>query len=348
MHHLHDSSCACSRRSFLGASIGCGAYLTLAMAAGTALTRRAFAAAPAGAVLKAEPFARVEKIAEGVWAIVSTPFTGEKPDMRTVSNGGIIAGKEGVALVEGLNTPEGAAWMSGLAKELTGRAPTHVVVTHFHGDHSGGLAGYLGGDKPPTIIGTATTRNLIAERYGKSPTVESLGDRLKADQVTFSTGRIVLPDTVIVRADSAHTIDLGGRTVRLTQRMGHTPSDLVIEVADPRVVWTGDLVFNGMFPNFADSIPSLLGRHCKEMLSDPDTLYVPGHGSCADAAALKPYLAMLEDVERAARDAFAKGTPASEAWKTYEIPKSLGEWRRFRPNVYQFAFEAWEKELRGG
>ncbi len=341
MAHPPPAPCACSRRAFLG--VGCGAYVALALAGASPLARRAFGAVPGHDLVRTEPFARVVKVADGVWAVISTPFDASKPDMRTVANAGVIAGREGVMVIEGLNTVEGGAWLSDLARELTGRRPTHVALTHYHADHSAGLAGHLGGANPPVIVGTATTRQMLVERSAKMPETPAGAERKPGP---VSTARIVLPDSVIVDDSAPTAVDLGGRIVRLTPHAGHSPSDLTVEIDEPRVLWTGDLVFNGIFPYYGDAVPSKLGRVCGSILRDPDTLYIPGHGSPADAAALKPYLGMLEDVERAARDAFAKGDPAAEAWKGYEIPASLGEWYKFRPNVYQFAFEAWERELK--
>lgn len=338
MAHSHSSSCACSRRDFLGVSLGCGAYVAFALAAGSTLSRRAFAAPLAGEVVRTEPFARVDKLADGVWAIVSTPNL--SGDMRTVSNGGIIAGRDAVLVVEGLNTPAGGAWLSEMAKALTGRRPTHVVVTHLHGDHTNGLAGHLGGADAPTVIGTASTRRLLAERNAAAPQTGEGAIRRTANA-------IVLPDSVIVDESKATEIDLGGKTVRLTPRAGHSPSDLTIELLEPRVFWCGDLVFNGMFPYYGDATPSKLGAACNAMLTDPATTYVPGHGAVADSSALKPYLALLADVEAAARRAFENGVPASEAWQQYNPPAALGEWGKFRPDVHRFAFEAWERELKG-
>ncbi len=333
MAHTHSASCACSRRDFLG----CGAFVAFSLAAGSTLTRRAFAAPLAGETVRTEPFARVEKLADGVWAVVSTPNI--SGDMRTVSNGGIIAGRDAVLVVEGLNTPAGGAWLSETARVLTGRRPTHVVLTHLHGDHSNGLAGHLGGADAPTIIGTATTRRLLAERNSAPPQGEGAMRR--------TPNPIVLPDSVIVDEMQPTEIDLGGRAVRLTPRMGHSPSDLTVELLEPRVFWCGDLVFNGMFPYYGDAIPSKLGAACNSMLKDRDTTYIPGHGAVADSAALAPYLALLADVEAAARRANEKGVPADEAWRTYETPAAIGEWAKFRPDVYRFAFEAWERELKG-
>ena len=49
----------------------------------------------------------------------------------------------------------------------------------------------------------------------------------------------------------------------------------------------------------------------------------------ATSEELEPYVALLEEIGRAARDAFEKGIPASEAAAEYTLPASLGEWTMF-------------------
>ncbi len=342
-HLIHSPGCGCAggvdRRGFLGASMGCGAYLAMALAAAPVMTRRAFAQRPTGEALMTTPFARVEKLADGVWAVVSVTTNG---DYTTVSNGGIVAGRDGVLCIEGFNTPAGGRWINQLAKELTGRWPDYVVLTHLHGDHSNGLEGYLRQDGGPRIISTATTRELMAQR---AATVATDPDELGLVNSNIKT---VLPDAVIPNRDVRLTIDLGGRTLVLHQRSGHTPSDLTVHVDDPRVVFTGDLVFNGLFPFYGDAIPSRWLESLGNLLDDDQSTFVPGHGSVASRDDLKPYMELMRHTADAAKQAFEKGVPASEAWQQYTIPESLGEWGKFRPDVYRFAFEAWEKELRGG
>lgn len=328
----HGPGCACSRRGFLS----CGAWIAVAIAAGTLPVRKVFAAA--GEVVGEEPFARVEKIADGVWAVVSTPMQAQ--DFTTVANGGIIAGRDGVLLVEGLNTPRGGAWLYDIARTLTGRPPTHVAVTHHHGDHANGLPGQMRGLDSPRVVALAGTRRLLAERNAETPPGDD-GAAIRDAQ------RIILPDMVIVDESGPAQIDLGGRTVRLVPRVGHTPADLTVEIDEPRVVYCGDLVFNRMFPYYGDAIPSRLTETCRSMLRDQDTTYVPGHGALATAADLEPYIGLLEDVGVAARRAHEKGVPADQAWREYEVPASLGEWFKFRPDIFRFAFEAWERELNG-
>jgi glyoxylase-like metal-dependent hydrolase (beta-lactamase superfamily II) len=326
--------------SFLGGAVGCGAHVLMALAGG-GLTRKALAAAQAGEAVLETPFARIEKVADGVWSIISTPMAG---NMTTLCNGGIIAGSDGVAVVEAFNTVKGAAWACDAARELTGRHPTHVILSHYHADHSQGLAGYQRGEEGPAIVSTATTRELLLERQAPQGEPTRAGRKRKP---FHRAPRLLLPDAVVADTEKPTELDLGGKTLRITPRKGHTPSDVTVELVEPRVMWCGDLVFNGMFPYYGDAIPSALGEHCNAMLRDAGTLYVPGHGVATDAAGLEPYLHLLADVEAAARRAHEAGTPAEEAWKEYSLPESLSAWIKFRPDIFSFAFAAWERELKG-
>ena len=144
--------------------------------------------------------------------------------------------------VEGFNQPAGAAWLAGTARELTGRWPTHVIVTHYHSDHSNGVAGYVTPADHPSIGTTATTRSLI---LAKNPA--------DADRAAALQDVIVIPvdqpdRTLAPRSWTTQQLDLGGHVVRFVPRAGHTSSDVSIELDEPSLVFCGDLVWNGMVP----------------------------------------------------------------------------------------------------
>src|SRR3954471_7890867 len=151
--------------------------------------RAAWANAPFGMVVAREPFGNLEKVADGVWALISTPLNG---DSTTVSNGGIIAGRNGVLAIEGFNRPAGAQWLAGQARELTGRWPTHIALTHYHSDHANGLTGYLSDSERPSVRATARTRDLVSER---NKPAEPL--------------RIAVTRAVAISPTAPSTIDLG-------------------------------------------------------------------------------------------------------------------------------------------
>lgn len=314
------------RRRFLVKSATCTAHLALAAAFMPVAARRLWAAEPLGTVVAREPFGALEKIADGVWALVSTPLDG---DRTTLSNGGLIAGRSGVLAVEGFGTPEGARWLAGKARELTGKWPTHVVITHHHGDHANGVAGYHDGHDC-AVHSTAVTRDIVLARDAQSPA--------PARDAAFK-GAIVLSPTAPTR------LDLGGRAVTLVPRVGHTQSDVTVELDDPSIVFCGDLVWNAMFPNYVDTTPSQFAGAVQALKRASDTIYVPGHGALSQNADLDRYLAMLGEVERAARQAHAKGISAEDAGNAFVMPDSLGPWAMFNKVFYPRAFEAWYREL---
>ena len=227
-------------------------------------------------------------------------------------------------------SPEGALWLAEKARDLTGRWPTHVVITHYHSDHSRGLNGYFSQAAGPQVRATGVTRDLVLTRRSEPADAET--ERLWAD-------------VTLLDEDESSLIDLGGRTVRVVPRAGHTPSDVTIELAEEGTVWCGDLVWNGMFPNYVDATPSILSEAVRAIGRGAWSTFVPGHGPLADAAELETYVAVLDDIEAAARRAFERGSSAEEAAAGYEIPVGLGEWTLFNPRYFERAIGAWLREL---
>lgn len=323
-----DSLLVTTRRRFLRECGSCAGHLALASTVMPLLSRRLWATPASGSVVAQEKFGRLEQVGEGVWALISTPLGG---DYTTVSNGGIIAGRQGVLVIEGLQTPAGARWLASRARELTGRWPTHVVLSHYHGDHVNGVAGYAG-QGALSVHATSATRALILQK------------NLPADAERTAA----LADIVELSPTTPTRLDLGGRMVTLVPRLGHTASDVTVELADPSVVFGGDLVWNAMFPNFVDASPLALAASVKALRGTASTRYVPGHGPLATDSDLTRYIAMLGEVETAARRAMSAGVMPAEAAKTFTLPASAGEWTLFSPAFYQRAFEAWRRELQPG
>jgi glyoxylase-like metal-dependent hydrolase (beta-lactamase superfamily II) len=312
-----------TRRRFLEQASSCAAHLALMGAGATSLTRAAWAAPRGtGRILAQEGFGRLERIADGVWALVSTPLTG---DRSTLCNGGIISGRNGTLVVEAFASENGAKWMATQAKTLTGRDPTHVVVTHYHSDHTAGLRGLVT-STDVVLHTTRATADLVRQRNQDPPT--ALLDAAR----TIPEGRPT-------------RIDLGGRTVTIAPADGHTASDVSLRVSDPDVVFCGDLVWNGMFPNYVDAVPSRLTRSVRGLRAMRASTYVPGHGSIAAPRELEAYIALLDDVEGAARRAIAAGQTAEAAGASYKLPAAIENWTLFNSRYFERAIGAWMKEL---
>jgi glyoxylase-like metal-dependent hydrolase (beta-lactamase superfamily II) len=279
-----------------------------------------------GTTAAREPFGTLEQIADGVYALISNPLGG---DRTTISNGGLIAGRSAVLAIEGFNSPQGAEWLANKSRQLTGRWPTHVVLTHYHADHANGVAGYLVGNERPDLRATQRTRDLVVQRN-------------KPDDATRVAA---LEHVSFIAPEQPTTFDLGGRVVRIAPRRGHTESDVSIELDDPSIVFCGDLFWNAMFPNFVDATPAQLSESVRALRRAPGTLYVPGHGALGRQPEYDRYVAMLDEVERAARAAYTRGATPAEAAAAFTLPVSLGEWTLFSKVFYNRAFEAWYREL---
>jgi glyoxylase-like metal-dependent hydrolase (beta-lactamase superfamily II) len=287
-------------------------------------------------VLRTEAWARIEKLDDGVLAVLSTLESGNN---KTVCNGGLVAGSSRVLAIDTYIGPEGAAWVSEEAMRLEGRRPTDVVVTHYHGDHAGGLAGFGasadGRGTLPTLWMTAKTRDLVRERNGRG------GELDPGISAALERAKILDPE-------QPTELDLGGRTARILPFHGHTPSDVVVETEGRRpVLFWGDLLWNGYFPNYVDAIPSALSTTVAELAKYRDHQHVGGHGARSSIENVDLYAAMVEHVGEHARHHFEKGTPLDDAAAAYALPESVAGWTLFSDQYFARAIGAWYRELEG-
>jgi glyoxylase-like metal-dependent hydrolase (beta-lactamase superfamily II) len=169
----------------------------------------------------------------------------------------------------------------------------YVVNTHFHGDHTGGDAGFAGDGA--VITAQANVRKRLAEGTtngltgGKTAPVTGAG----------------LPTNVY--ADEM-TLKIAGRTADLKHAPNaHTDGDTYVYWTEANVLSTGDTFATGRYPN----IDFANGGNIKGMIEASDrylqlvndqTKIVPGHGFLATKADLVNYRTMLVE----ARDRMAK------------------------------------------
>ena len=313
-----------SRREFLWSSAAAAGLWS----AGNLRSRPAMAAS--GRIVDEQPWARLEELAEGVWAVASTPL--ESNDWTTGCNGGLIAGSERVLAIEGFVRPAGAAWLARQAETLTGRRPTDVLITHFHGDHANGIEGYRA-TEAPRVRATRATLDLIRDEDEQKETPPS------------EERAAMLAAAESIDPGSPTRLDLGGRTVTLHPRRGHTPSDVTAEIDEPGIVFAGDLVWNGIFPNYRDTEPSAFAESIRALRRDSETIYISGHGTLARGHDVDRLSMLVESVETQARLAHEKGTPVEQAAADYRLPDSVSDWVLFNPKYFEVAFKAWFEEL---
>lgn len=193
--------------------------------------------------------------------------------------------EDGVVVVDA--PPPYASRITSALAEVTDKPITHVVYSHFHQDHIGGVRS-LGGH--PIIIAQAETNRLLAR--AKDP------DRPLAT-VTF---------------DHQYRLSVGSQVLELSYRgTAHAPGNIFIYAPKQKTLMIVDVIFPGWMPwrrlAVAQDIPAYLAQ-VKEIGDwDFETL-VGGHvartGTRADVGM---QLAFMEDLKAAAANALKTTTP---------------------------------------
>jgi len=337
-----------NRRQFLKRcfNTSCGYSATLLLA--PVLARQAYGKESIGDTVGSRPFGRIEKISDGVYALISTPFTkdGKTGDLSTHSNGGLIVGKESILAIDSYRTPAGAKFMAEACLKLTGQLPTHIVNTHFHFDHLGGTRGFIQQGANPEIIMTQTTRQLAFDTYSKTVPDETNSD-LSISTLNKWGGYLTDASKIITDETKPIKLDLGGRTVSIIPMNGHTNSDLIITDDTTGTTFAGDLMWDGIFPNFMSSSPSQWMHSVKEILKSTSKIIVPGHGSLQETKSTSTlnHLNLLEEIEKHARTAYTKGDSSDAAAQSFKLPNSLQHYKYFRNGFHEIAMDAWQREL---
>lgn len=266
----------------------------------------------------------VDRLADGIYAYV-------QPDGGwMVNNCGVVADPAGTAVLVDTTSTErrNRAVLAEVAKVSTG-APRAVVNTHHHPDHT-----YGNGFLPPetVVIGHDRCRDEVLRAGLEATKVITAPDY---GELTLRPPEITFPDRL--------TLHLDGFPVELRHVGGpaHTTNDVLVWLPEQRVLFTGDLAFNGGQPFVLEgSIAGFRSAIAQMQALEPEVL-APGHGPVCrgeDAAtllgAMDDYLAFVEQV---AASSYAAGlTPLEAARRHRDNPyQGWAETERFVGNLHR-------------
>jgi glyoxylase-like metal-dependent hydrolase (beta-lactamase superfamily II) len=180
-------------------------------------------------------------------------------------NIGLVVGSESALLVDTGSSPAQGFTIRESLSRVTDRPLAAVVVTHWHYDHSFGLAAFA----DILTIGHETVRARLRSSEAAA----------EAARLGLATAELAAPEREIVVATA---IDLGGRRVEIAHLgRGHTDGDIVVVVPDVDVLFAGDLIESAGPPSFGpDSVPAEWAGTLDGLigLMGGATRAVPGHG----------------------------------------------------------------------
>jgi cyclase len=244
----------------------------------TAFAAALVLAAPASAQSKLKPV----KVVDGVWAA--------QPD-KGANVGWFLLGDGVVAVDAGADAANGAEILKAIAETTGGKPVRTLILTHAHADHSGGARAFAAAGARVVcqegVAGqilafvTQATSDPNDPMYGKSslrPVVESISERA-------------------ISVDGLHNVQvyfLGA---------AHTKGDLVVYLANDKVLFSGDIALNGRMPflQSPDVDPAGWEKALLTLSKVPAEKLVPGHGDIGSKEGIADSLAYLHAVNQLAR-----------------------------------------------
>jgi glyoxylase-like metal-dependent hydrolase (beta-lactamase superfamily II) len=286
----------------------------------------------------------LKKVSEHVYYVQGAAGTAID-NQGFISNAGAIVTPKGVVIIDSLGTPALASKMVRLLREVTDQPIKRVILTHYHADHIYGLQVYK-------EIGAEIYAPKGAMAYLGSPNAQERLEerRFSLDPWVNDKTYLVPPDHII---DKTTTMELGGLTLTMNYvGAAHSDGDMTILVEPDRVLFSGDIIFEGRVAYLGDADT----RHWLETLQDLETGglagLVPGHGPAASEptkaiAQTRRYLAYIRQVMGEAVENF---TPFAEAYQA-------ADWSQFqdlpafqaanRRNAYQVYLSMEAESLKG-
>ena len=274
----------------------------------------------------------LRQVSEHVYYVEGTP--GAATDNEGfISNAGFVVTGAGVVVFDALGSPSLASTMYEKIRAVTDEPIVRVIVSHYHADHIYGLQVFE--DLDAEILAPAGAEEYLASDNAQ----ERLEDRrFTLDPWVNETTRLVYPDKYLSEGTNFRLGDV--EFIVTMVGAAHSDGDLTLFVEPDRVLFSGDMIFEGRVPFLGDANTRHWLRVLERMEREQLVALVPGHGSVAadpNAAVglTRRYLAFLRKQMGSAVEDFIPFNEAYEAtdWSDFEELPAFEEANR--RNAYQ-------------
>jgi glyoxylase-like metal-dependent hydrolase (beta-lactamase superfamily II) len=214
-----------------------------------------------------------------------------------------------------------------------------LVNTHANGDHCYGNQLV----RDARIVASERTAGEMAELPAaamaalvqQAPKMGELGEFFLRcfGAFDFEGIEMVLPDE---RFSGELALRVGSREVRLIEvGPAHTRGDTLALLPDDRVLFSGDILFNGAHPiAWAGPVSNWIAA-CDRILAMDIAVIVPGHGPLADKASVRELKGYFEYLYEHARACHGAGMSSLEAARSISLDRwaDWGERERLAVNL---------------
>lgn len=243
-----------------------------------------------------------------------------------MSNAGLVVSDDGALLVDTLyDLRLTREMLDAMAGVLPAPGIQTLVNTHANGDHTYGnslvrgariVASRRTAEEMPELPPAA-----MAALVDQAPTMGRLGEFVQEIFGGFEFGGIELklPDETF---EGELKVNVGGRRAQLIEvGPAHTRGDTLVHLPEQRVLFAGDILFNGRHPIVWAGPASNWIAACDRILALDVDLIVPGHGPLADKEAVGELRAYFVYLYEQARERHAAGMTPLEAARDLSLDR---------------------------
>ncbi|MFH8369429.1 MBL fold metallo-hydrolase [Streptomyces sp. NPDC018031] len=243
---------------------------------------------------------RVEEVGEDIYAYIQPNGT------WWVNNTGFLVGKRGVTSIDACSTERRTRAYLDAIRAVTPRPVRTLINTHHHGDHTFGNYLFDGA----TVVGHEGVRDGI--RAWGPPRPTPFWTDVEWGDIQLEPPFLTYTDAVTLWVDDLRC------EVRHVGTAAHTTNDSIVWVPERRLLFAGDLLFNGGTPFLLQGSVAGAVSVLEEVLAPlgAETI-VAGHGPVGGPRLIDDVLGYLRFVQETARRGHAAGlTPLETARET--------------------------------
>ncbi len=218
-----------------------------------------------------------------------------------MNNPAWIITADGVVVIDPGSSVQAGRMVMAQLRKTTKKPVTHVFNTHVHGDHWLGNQAVLEVWPKAAIIGHP---DMIKQAKNGA---DAFWIKLMSDMTRGYTDgtRAEIPT---VEAADGQEFKIGGKTFRIhSSSDAHSKTDLMIEMVEDRILFTGDNVLNRQVMNLRDGTFKGVMKATERALALNSKIYVPGHGKTGDRKFVEEHKAYFDTLISEVRRMYGDG-----------------------------------------
>ncbi|HET9462364.1 MAG TPA: MBL fold metallo-hydrolase [Thiobacillus sp.] len=271
-----------------------------------------------------------QKVSAGTYVIHGPQGVPSVENQSFMNNPAWIITTDGVVVVDPGSSVQAGRMVMAQLRKTTKKPVTHVFNTHVHGDHWLGNQAVLEAWPKATIIAHP---DMIK---GAKAGADAFWLKLMSDLTRGYTDgtRAVIPT---VEAADGQEFKIGGKTFRIhSSTDAHSKTDLMIEIVEDRILFTGDNVLNRQVMNLRDGSFKGVMKATEQALALNARLYVPGHGKTGDRRFVEEHKAWFDILMAEVRRMYDEGKSDFEMKPVLvEKLKTYSKWAEWDANLGQ-------------